>query len=612
MKKNYLFCVFYALLLLSFLLIGTGAAAQTNSLIPATEKQALVDLYNSTNGDNWLEDFRWDLNVSPSQWWGVLIEDGHVKGLSLRGFNLTGTLPDSFFNDLPYLTILELSGNFLSGEIPAAFNNLTQLEFLSLGDNRWTGKLPPLDKLSKLKVLRLSQLLTLNRDGSIASVVDAMLPDLSVYPDLEEFDGSFSAFKGTITTRIGECTKLKILDLTANLLEGSLPVELNKCSDLRVLSVQLNRLSGSIPDLSALQKLGEAGPDDVGRLYLNQNKFTGEFPLWVTKLKRLSRFSCSDNQLSGPFPSDLSGMVALEALFADKNSFEGTLPEMLPPALEWIDLSKNNFTGTIPLAWENAAKLNKLRLAHNNLSGSTPAIFKKADQLDYLLIAGNRFSFADYESWLPFMKDADCSFIFGGQQPYTPDERKNLSHGENCILDATYPGTLLGDETYQWYNATTGELLPGETKPQLLLKGVTMDQAYEYVCMVQSPRFVVPETEAMRSLAEDEDTIQPFLISGKIVVYVDGKSHVGIHQPSNKATLKVYPTTLRSGGLLHIASDERIEEAQLYDAAGRWVGSQSVDTSHVLELPTLAPGNYIIWLKTVRNQSYHRLITIVP
>jgi len=79
--------------------------------IPDTEYQALVALYNAAGGANWKN--TWDISENDlhlHNWYGVNINQGHVISIELQNNNLTGYIPETL-NDLPYLQILNLSGN---------------------------------------------------------------------------------------------------------------------------------------------------------------------------------------------------------------------------------------------------------------------------------------------------------------------------------------------------------------------------------------------------------------------------------------------------------------------------------------------------------------------
>ena len=62
-----------------------------NNMEIALERQALIDLYNSTNGDHWKRNTNWCSNKDISKWYGVEVNsNGHVSRINLRYNNLTG------------------------------------------------------------------------------------------------------------------------------------------------------------------------------------------------------------------------------------------------------------------------------------------------------------------------------------------------------------------------------------------------------------------------------------------------------------------------------------------------------------------------------------------
>ena len=63
-------------------------------LIPEIERDALVAIYNSTDGEGWYraDDWLGPPGSEPS-WYGVTVENGHVTGLDLSSNYLEGTLP---------------------------------------------------------------------------------------------------------------------------------------------------------------------------------------------------------------------------------------------------------------------------------------------------------------------------------------------------------------------------------------------------------------------------------------------------------------------------------------------------------------------------------------
>jgi len=65
---------------------------------PVSERDALIAIYESTNGDNWTNNSNWLSNRPIKEWHGVTVENGHVAELSLLKNNLIGKLPDDLGN----------------------------------------------------------------------------------------------------------------------------------------------------------------------------------------------------------------------------------------------------------------------------------------------------------------------------------------------------------------------------------------------------------------------------------------------------------------------------------------------------------------------------------
>ena len=82
------------------------------------QRDALVDLYNSTDGDNWTDNTNWCSDKPVGEWYGVTAtSEGVVKELRLYNNNLTGQLPPSLAS-LENMDNLYLFNNRLSGEVP--------------------------------------------------------------------------------------------------------------------------------------------------------------------------------------------------------------------------------------------------------------------------------------------------------------------------------------------------------------------------------------------------------------------------------------------------------------------------------------------------------------
>ena len=202
------------------------------------ERTALEALYDATDGDNWKKKRRWKSDQNGS-WHGVTVRAGNVRKLELAGNKLNGSIPEGIFADLPYLEVVNLADNVLSGAIPADVADLSSLMTLDLSRNGLTGSIPSeLGGLSNLTTLNLS------RNG----------------------------LTGSIPTVLGNASSLANLNLAGNGLTGSIPTELGDLPNLIDLRVGDNSLSGTIPteftesgDLRELhaQNTGITLPDDA-------------------------------------------------------------------------------------------------------------------------------------------------------------------------------------------------------------------------------------------------------------------------------------------------------------------------------------------------------------
>jgi len=92
--------------------------------IPQLECEALIALYNSTNGAGWTDNTNWLVTNTPSNWYGVTVENEHVTKLTQYNNNLAGSISTELSN-LLYLEKLYLNNNHLTGNIPPELGNLT-------------------------------------------------------------------------------------------------------------------------------------------------------------------------------------------------------------------------------------------------------------------------------------------------------------------------------------------------------------------------------------------------------------------------------------------------------------------------------------------------------
>lgn len=132
-----------------------GDARGTSQItVDSPDRAALVALYHSTDGPNWLRADNWLTDRPLRDWYGVGVAGDQVKGLWLSENGLAGPIP-SEIAELTGLETLDLRWNHLAGEIPVSLGGLPHLRSLDLRSNDLAGPIPPELRNSSLTSLYL-------------------------------------------------------------------------------------------------------------------------------------------------------------------------------------------------------------------------------------------------------------------------------------------------------------------------------------------------------------------------------------------------------------------------------------------------------------------------
>ncbi|MHC1744626.1 MAG: MopE-related protein [Syntrophobacteraceae bacterium] len=411
----------------------SNPAINPATAIPLTERDALIALYNSTNGTGWTNRTNWrlpdDSDFGPvgseCTWFGVTCGNVRVVHLNLSQNALAGPIPAGL-GVLSQLQTLYLNNNQLTGSIPTELAGLTRLRTLSLSFNGLTGSIPV--QLSALTLLtsldlgenlltgaipaglgNLGNLTTLNLvnnglTGSIPTELGNLTTLRSLYLSHNQLTGSIpttlgslpllqnlylhhNQLSGTIPTQLGGLAGLRNLFLSFNQLTGSIPAELGGLASLTSLDLGENQLSGAIPT-----ELGSLG--NLQTLNLLRNGLTDSIPAELGNLSNLLHLYLSHNQLSDPIPASLGGLAQLQNLYLHNNQLSGTIPPQLGSlsSLRTLYLAFNQLTGTIPAALGGLSQLTSLDLGENRLSGAIPAELGNLGNLQTLSLGSNGLS----------------------------------------------------------------------------------------------------------------------------------------------------------------------------------------------------------------------------
>ena len=388
----------------TFEVAGSGKAPG----ILTQDSTALLAIYNNLGGTGWTNNTNWLVDGTRAEtWFGVVVENERVTKLFLSNNNLSGTLPTEI-GDLTALTDLYMSNNALSGAIPPEIGqtsldtlvlsgnqltslpdevydlnglirlsisqnelegtispniaNLTNLTFVALWDNPFTGGTIPAEfwTMTSLQNVFLG---TSNLAGDISGFTNLT--------NLIEFWVDQSNFTGSISSDIGNLVNLELLDISDNQMTGPIPTELSSLTNLITIELQNNAFT-ALPDLSGLTNL------DTLNVSNNELDFADLEP--NASLVSALNYSPQNNQIvpleisiNGelPFPAtntttDARNAVTITGITgeASNNQYEWLLNET-------VDASQTTLTYDIPSLGRDEVGIYSLTVTNSSLPDLT-------------------------------------------------------------------------------------------------------------------------------------------------------------------------------------------------------------------------------------------------
>ncbi|GAA4273919.1 leucine-rich repeat domain-containing protein [Aquimarina gracilis] len=480
--------------------LGTYDCLITNSNVPGltiekneveittsalrVQKEALIALYNATDGPNWTDS--WDIDQDMSTWFGVTLDASkNVTNLSLVGNKLNGILP-SQLGDLSFLNELSLSSNQLSGEVPVEIGNLTNLVVLDAFNNQLSGSIPvEIGNLTQLQNVDLGENQFM---GDIPNSIGNLIQLQSFYVDGNNLSGN-------LPVEIGNLTQLQVLYLSGNSLTGSIPREIGNLSQLQVFKADDNDFTGEIP-----VEIGNM--TSLSNLELSFNQLSGTIPSVLGSLTNLYLLEINGNQLEGDIPIELGNLTNLQTLVLYQNQLSGNIPVELGnlTELRTLSLANNELAGAVPSQLGNLTKLEGLILHGNALSGQIPSVIKDITTLSAISIENNQFVFDDFES--------DFAELIAKGLSYEPqgllDTIETLTVVEEENITLSVNATSSPNNSYQWQK--NGIDIFGANSKDFTITGATFDDAAHYSCIVTNS--VIPNLTLIRNTITLEVTIR--------------------------------------------------------------------------------------------------------
>ena len=355
--------------------VGTGpasnlAAAKTSTT--GTDREALIALYNATDGPNWANDTNWLTDEPLGAWHGVSTDaSGRV-------------------------TRLWLDWNGLSGSIPSEMGNLTSLEELSLSGNSITD-ISGVSEVISLRVLRLdySNIPDISPVAGLTNLTELSFSDTDI-PDLSVLSGLSNLEKLRLIAT--NTTDLSPLSGLTNLME--LTLSHNSVTDIFPLAeltnlTYLNFWENQIEDISAL-----SGLTNLTGVGMGLNSVTDISA--ISGLTKLETLSLNDNSITEI--SSLAGLTNLMELYLGTNSITDVSALAGLTSLMELDLASNNIADIAPLA--GLTNLRNLDVRGNVLNDSSIAEYVPAlESNGTVVLFDRRLSKGDFDIELVLLDD---------------------------------------------------------------------------------------------------------------------------------------------------------------------------------------------------------------
>lgn len=315
-----------------------------------------------------------------------------LEKLDLSGNNLVGEVPEGLGNRLLNLIMFNVSSNGLSGALPVTVCGLPYLEVFSASGNKFTDGLVAAS--NALRAVVDSKLIIFDVSENSLQGPPPMLPVDS--GTLAIWDVSNNPLSGQFPDTFATPISLKVFSTAgANNLIGLLPGSLFPInSQLRKVDLSNCGFDGSLPDELM-------GLEHVRTVNISGNSFSDRIPsegvVDIRKMKKLTQFDCSKNNLNGTLPASLAGLSSLRLLDVSNNELQGPLLGSQLLNLHQVlklDFSNNKYSGKLPHELSSLKNLRWLDLSRNQFTGAVPVGLLTNKNLEHLDVSQNELDWS--------------------------------------------------------------------------------------------------------------------------------------------------------------------------------------------------------------------------
>ncbi|XVE71788.1 hypothetical protein DITRI_Ditri10aG0180000 [Diplodiscus trichospermus] len=286
-----------------------------------------------------------------------------LETIVLESNPLNGIIPELIQNFSSSLQIFYAPDCQIRGHIPLAIGSLKQLTLLELSSNSLTGNIPS----------TIGGLQRLQRFFVADNEIEGFIPEELCYlRQLGEMSLENNKILGPVPDCIGNLTFFNILSFSSNRFTSSIPVNLWGLENLFFMNLSFNSFTGYLPSTIRRSIVLES-------VDLSWNTITGNIPIIFGAFESLSSFNLSKNLFQGSIPESFGNLRALDSMDVSYNNISGTIPKFLEklPVLKHLNLSFNSLTGEIPTGgpfvnFTAESFLGNKALCGNQISGIPP------------------------------------------------------------------------------------------------------------------------------------------------------------------------------------------------------------------------------------------------